>query len=327
MEIYVNFKFAIGFNKFVLITTFLFSIFLPNRFRIITIFSLIITLWKFYSIGDLNGGHGSLEQYIWRFYFSVIPVILIPIGIAFAKKVLNLETSELKRCIAISFLFLLMPIFLAFGTHAPLTFNMNFYACFFLFGILFFLIKTCSNISNNISLFLLALLLSIGPSFASINGRFNKNFYSLNSLSSSPLNECVNEIDLENSRIYVSNNLKNVLIKLKLIFSEINLSNTKYCLNFDAPGWTFLLGLPPHPIQPWTLFSKGNFTLKNLDSDSFHRSTIILRKGGKSLIQIQNIYPEFENSHRLHGEVEVTYDDIIHHSIQVYAPRNESKSN
>jgi len=317
LEIYVNLKFAIGYNKVVLLCLTIFSLLLLTKINYLIPVFIIATTLNFYFLGDFNGGFGSIEQYIWRYYFSLIPVFLIPLSIAMCFKKLSFSTALPQKHVFLAILFLCSPVLFSAGTHSPLTFNMNFYSSFYLTGILIFICTTLQpNKPSCNFIFLILSLLSIAPAHAALNGRLNHSFFSINSLSSFPLKDLNIKRTIVGSEVLVSENLAKAIDEIEFIFNQFKHLNISFCLNFDSPGWNFLLQIP-HPIQSWTLFDVQNFTLKNIDYQTFTKSAII-SSSDSTINQIYYHFPDFNHTHYQVGRINI--NEKQQHYLRVFMP-------
>lgn len=320
-EIFVNIKFAFGYNKFVLLFAFLATMILPQYVFWIIISGLALTSIHFGIIGDLNGGP-SLGVFVWRYYFALAIQVLVCSLALYLKKGRSMNFINMsKKALCRIFLFILSPVFFALGTHAPLILIMNFYACFFFIAILFFtcnFIKTSTqNSIVQISFLLLALL--IGSSHSFLNGRINNSFYSLNHLCSLPAYKNKTWALFGESRLMIGHKNKKVIDEIISVFTPDICNKLTYCINFTSPGYNYHIGVP-HPKQPWTLFSKWNFTLLNLSHDDFANSAIIINdKDDRTKNQLHDYSPDWNSTHIIAGKTSWMYEqDEI--SLSIYLP-------
>jgi hypothetical protein len=322
-EIFVNIKFAFGYNKFVLLFAFLATLILPQYVFWIILSGLALTSIHFGIIGDLNGGP-ALGVFVWRYYFALAIQVFVCSLALYLKKGRSMNFKNMsKKALCRIFLFIFSPFFFSLGTHAPITGNMNFNACFFFIGILFFccsFLKTFSQDSFSKTGFLLLALL-IGSSHSFLNGRINQPFYSLHHLCSLPANENKAWTIVGASRLKTGHENKKSLDEIISIFTPEIRNKLTYCINYSSPGYNYHIGVP-HPIQPWTLFSKWNFTLLNLSHDDFANSAIIINdKDDRTRKQLYDYSPDWNSTHIIARKVSLLYkqDEI---SLLIYLPKS-----
>lgn len=325
-ELFVSLKFAIGYNKFVILILAGLSFFLPKYFLPLIILGTTATTINFYLLGDLNGA-SALGMYIWRYYISMASIIFIcSFMLCLRNKGQNLSNSLSKRQLSMVSLFLISPILFAAGTHTPITSNMNFYASFFWVGMLLFLIAAFKDYLLNRTKTLTTLLfcLTLASSHSLIHGRKNEPFTSISILSSLPAKENSVLSDIGNSKLLIGPENDRILRGLAEIFDKETVSRLPYCINFSAPLYNYHIGLP-HPVQPWTAFSKTNFTLQNIDQKSFNRSAIIWDSPNSLLLeQLDAYFPDWKTTHKLAGKIEWFYhEDKI--SLLVYLPNHTNE--
>jgi hypothetical protein len=321
-ELFVNVKFALGYNKFNLLCLSALSLLLPRYLLAIIFLGIIATTINFYLIGDLNGG-SALGMYIWRYYFSLASVIYICILMAWLgnKNYYKLNLLPDKRSLGLISLYMVSPILFAAGTHTPIISNMNFYTSFFWVGMLLFLITVFKDYLVNrittVTTFLFCLTLASSHSL--IHGRNYEPFYSIDLHSAITAKELTAHSTVGRSQLRIGTENDRLLKFLTKIFDNETVSNLHYCINFTAPAYNYHIGVP-HPVQPWTAFSKNNFTLENIDQDSFKRSAIIWNSPNALLLeQLGSHFPDWQTTHKLAGTVDWYYhEDKI--SLLIYLP-------
>jgi hypothetical protein len=321
-ELFVNVKFALGYNKFTLLCLSVFSLLLPSYLLLIIFLGTIATTINFYLIGDLNGG-SALGMYIWRYYFSLASVVCICISMAWLR---NKNYYKLKillnwRSLGLISLFMVSPILFAAGTHTPIISNMNFYTSFFWVGLLLFLITVFKdyliNRTKTVTTFLFCLTLASSHSL--IHGRKHEPFCSINLHSAIDANKHTTLSYIGKSQLMIGSENDRMLKALTNIFDPETVSKLRYCINFAPPVYNYHIGIP-HPVQPWTAFYKNNFTLENIDQDIFEKSALIWNSPNDMLLeQLGSHFPDWQTTHKLAGTVDWYYhEDKI--SLLIYLP-------
>lgn len=301
-----NILFCLLSNKYDLFFI-LFTIFFLLRYKFykISIYFFILSLFyiscKHYSIGDLQGGMG-LYWSLWRLYiaqFFVILIFLISIIIKYRKNFVNNWFGKINITL---FLIIFSPLFFAFGTNNLITFNMNFYTSFFFIGTFLFSIfvfRQAKIYASSFHLSLFIMLMTICPTYAYLHGRIVSDSYTISKASAGNIFNNPKTIESHGKKLKVTdttnqitNSLRN---ELRNHGKELN-----YLINLSHMyGLNFLCDLP-HPIQPWTGNMRNNFTLENIDFDTFKSSAILYRSNDQLVTkQLTQLFPELEMTHKI----------------------------
>ena len=313
-EIWGNLIFCLLANKFVLIS-FIILYYLSYKLKIETISTAIIFVFFIYicykhiTFNDLHGAHGLYwsfwrlltSQFIFFLILLILHIIIIPSSI---------YKYPHKSVFLFPLILIISPLLLSVGTSNMIMFIMNFYTCLFFIGIIFTLLNFQKYfhipIGNN-NIILILMLFSLCSAYVHYDGRINSPLYTICEVSHGFKYHHSEIIDTGRDTIKVNKQTKDIFQKIHKSLNDTNLK-CSYLINFTAmPGINFFFNLP-HPVQPWTIHMKDNFTLQNIDLKLFSKSALLINhKNNNTLGHINKSFPNWKNSHYL--------KDIIHYNV------------